>query len=99
MDDGTARRVEWVRLSRSSSHYLLRHSRDRGPATGAGRTPSEGDRVVWRDAASGREIVRTPVLDAGHNGSIVTPGFGGRFYYMALDQGTVIELTPVQKKS
>ncbi len=62
-------------------------------------TPSEGDRVVWRDAASGWEIVRTPVLDVGHNGSIVTPGFGGRFYYMALDQGTVIELTPVQKKS
>ena len=52
-----------------------------------------GDRVAWLDLRSGRERARSPVLTAGAApGNIVTPGFGGRFYYLSWE-GRLIELT------
>lgn len=62
-----------------------------------GKGKKKGDRVIWRDAASGKEIVTTDVLDKTSNPCIVTPGFSGRFYYFATEAEQLIELTPVAK--
>ena len=54
-----------------------------------------GDHVVWIDAASGHLLARSGVL--AHTpapGNIVTPGFGGRFYYLGA-QGQLWALHPV----
>lgn len=56
---------------------------------------SYGDQVVWRDAASGEEIVRSSYLDPMFNGSTVGPGYGGKFYYLAQTFKALVELTPV----
>ncbi len=47
---------------------------------------ADGDRVIWMDERSGRIRARSRVLapDAAP-GNIVTPGFGGRFYYLSGD--------------
>ena len=57
----------------------------------------KGDRIIWRDAATGEEIVSTKVLDKKSNPCIVTPGFSGRFYYFATQREKLIEMTPVKK--
>jgi hypothetical protein len=45
---------------------------------------SKGDTVVWLDERSGRELARSrPLADVAAPGNIVTPGFGGRFYYLS----------------
>lgn len=61
---------------------------------------AEGERVLWRDARTGEEIVKTVVLNKGKvitipSPSIVTPGFNNKFYYLAVDAQKVIEMTPV----
>ena len=57
----------------------------------------EGDHAIWRDAASGEEVARSAALDEAFNGSIISPGFDGRFYYMAQRGEKVVELTPVAR--
>lgn len=53
-----------------------------------------GDSVVWLDEATGTERARSEVLAPGPApGNIVTPGFGGRFYYTS-GGGTLWELRP-----
>ena len=59
---------------------------------------SKEDHVIWRDAASGDEIVITGPLDGRHNGSIVAPGFKERFYYTAWERELIIELKPEARK-
>ncbi len=54
-----------------------------------------GDQVVWRDAATGEEIVRSSYLDPMFNGSTVGPGYDGTFYYLAQTFQALVELTPV----
>jgi hypothetical protein len=50
------------------------------------------DFVVWRDAATGRELARTPQpLTAISTGSMVEPYYFGRMYYLA-KTGEIIEL-------
>jgi len=56
---------------------------------------SYGDQVVWRDAATGEEIVRSAYLDPMFNGSTVGPGYDGKFYYLAQTFHSLVELTPV----
>ncbi len=56
---------------------------------------SNGDQVVWRDAASGDEVASSAWLDPHFNGSTVGPGFDGRFYYLAQGHQSIVELTPV----
>jgi hypothetical protein len=54
----------------------------------------DGDRVVWLDERSGRVRARSrPLATASAPGNIVTPGFGGRFYYPSWD-GRLWELRP-----
>lgn len=60
---------------------------------------SYGDQVVWRDAATGEEIVRSAYLDPMFNGSTVGPGYDGKFYYLAQTFKAIVELTPVRRPS
>jgi hypothetical protein len=62
---------------------------------GTNYNSSHGDQVVWRDAATGEEIVRSAVLDPMFNGSTVTPGYSGKFYYLAQSSNAVVELAPI----
>lgn len=57
----------------------------------------KGDRIIWRDAATGKEIVATKILDKNSNPCIATPGFEGRFYYFATTSQKLVEMTPVAK--
>jgi len=50
------------------------------------------DWVVWRNADTGDEIARSPLLPAVNAGNMVEPGYGGRMYYLA-QNGQIIELT------
>jgi len=55
---------------------------------------SGGDTVVWLDERTGRELARSrPLAEASAPGNIVTPGFGGRFYYLS-GSGRLWELRP-----
>ncbi len=54
------------------------------------------DRVIWLDERSGRERARSAALaPSGAPGNIVTPGFGGRFYYLSAT-GRLRELRPAR---
>jgi hypothetical protein len=47
--------------------------------------------VVWRDAATGRELARSPALTPISSGSMVEPSYGGRMDYLATN-GQILEL-------
>jgi hypothetical protein len=50
------------------------------------------DWVVWRNADTGDEIARSPLLQVVNGGTVVEPGYAGRMYFLAQD-GKIIELT------
>jgi hypothetical protein len=50
------------------------------------------DWVVWRNAETGHEIARSPLLQAVNGGTMVEPGYAGRMYFLA-QSGKIIELT------
>ena len=52
-----------------------------------------GDVVVWRDAATGRELARSGKVPAMTQGSAVQPGYGGSVYFPS-SRGTLYKLTP-----
>jgi hypothetical protein len=86
--------LRWKARQRMESFWALTGDRAHRQAIGTDRTP-EGDRVIWRDAASGKEIARSAVLDQGTNAGIVCSGFDGRYYYMAEQSQKILEITPV----
>jgi hypothetical protein len=47
--------------------------------------------VVWRDAATGRELARSPALTPISTGSMIEPSYGGRMNYLATN-GQILEL-------
>ena len=51
------------------------------------------DVVVWRDAASGRELARSRRVPAMTQGSAIQPGYGGSVYFPSA-KGTLFKLTP-----
>ena len=51
------------------------------------------DVVVWRDAASGRELARSGRVPAMTQGSAIQPGYGGSVYFPS-SEGTLFKLTP-----
>jgi hypothetical protein len=51
------------------------------------------DVVVWRDAATGRELARSGKVPAMTQGSAVQPGYGGSVYFPS-SRGTLYKLTP-----
>ncbi|MEO1645146.1 MAG: hypothetical protein AAFR67_08155 [Chloroflexota bacterium] len=61
------------------------------------RTPlntlrAENEQVVFRDAATGRELARTENLPRMTQGSNISPGFAGRVYFIGVD-GVLFEIT------
>ena len=53
-----------------------------------------GDRTLWLNEATGRTLASSRVLGSSRApGNIVTPGFGGRFYYLSA-AGVLWELRP-----
>jgi len=50
------------------------------------------DWVVWRNADNGKEIARSPLLQAVNGGTMVEPAYAGRMYFLA-QSGNIIELT------
>ncbi len=56
------------------------------------------EQVVWRSANTGTELARSDYFDKMVTGILVTPGFGGLMYYMALD-GKLIALQVGPKAS
>ena len=57
---------------------------------------NRNDQVVWRVAATGRELARSRRLPAILNGTMVQPGYGGRMYYLQVHK--LIELTVSPKR-
>ena len=51
------------------------------------------DTVVWRNAATGRELARSATVPAMTQGSAVQPGYGGSMFFPAAN-GTLIKMTP-----
>lgn len=94
LDPGTGFRVRWSRQLKSLDFSALV-----GPPRTRQIVISDlrggDDQVVWLDEATGRERARTATLaTAPAPGNIVTPGFGGRFYY-ASSTGRLWELRPL----
>lgn len=50
-----------------------------------------GEQVVWRDAATGKELARSSTLPKMNSGILVTPGYGGLQYFLTAD-GHIISL-------
>lgn len=50
------------------------------------------DWVVWRNADTGEEIARSPLLQAVNGGTMVEPGYAGHMYFLA-QSGDIVELT------
>jgi hypothetical protein len=63
-----------------------------GIRTPAGLRDFSREQVVWRDAATGNEVARSPDLPPLTSGALVTPGFHGVWYYPVL-KGGLIELS------
>ena len=53
---------------------------------------ASNEQVVFRDAATGRELARTGDLPRMTQGSNISPGFGGRVYFIGVD-GVLYEIT------
>ncbi len=94
LDPKRGLRVRWTRELTSLAFSALV-----GPPNGRqivipDSTGGAGDSVVWLSERSGAEMARSPVLDPSTApGNIVTPGFGGRFYYEGVSGG-LWELRP-----
>ena len=54
---------------------------------------NETDAVVFRDAATGRELARSAQVPVVTRGTAVQPGYGGSVFYPGAD-GTLVKLTP-----
>lgn len=54
---------------------------------------NQNDRVVWRDARTGRELARSGLLPGMTQGSAVQPGYGGSIFFPG-KEGVLIKLTP-----
>jgi len=55
------------------------------------------DTVVFRDAATGRELARSARVPFMTQGSAIQPGYGGSVFFPGA-QGTLVKVTPSQKR-
>ena len=60
-------------------------------------TGTYSEQVVWRDAATGRALAESGFLPPFTGGSLLTPGYGGRVYYMTLDNVYTLQPIPSSK--
>ena len=82
--------VSWKEKQNMASFWAIVGPEKGRNIIGTNFTP-RGDHVLWRDAETGEELARE-VLDSKFNGNIVSTGFDGRFYYLAVNAGKVVEL-------
>lgn len=88
----------WTAPQRTSEFMALIGPAERRVLVGTDVPPGQPigvntqDQVVWRNADTGNELARSPLLPAVSTGTMVAPGYAGHMYYPALD-GTIIELT------
>ncbi len=99
-DDGL--HTIWTEPQRTTEFLALIGPPDRRVLVGTELPPGQPlgatteDFVVWRDAATGRELARTPQpLTAISTGSMVEPYYFGRMYYLA-KSGEILELAVEQ---
>jgi hypothetical protein len=92
-------RTIWTEKQRTTEFLALIGPPDRRVVVGTELPPGQSlggatsDFVVWRDAATGRELARTlQPLTAISTGSMVEPYYFGHMYYLA-KAGEIIELT------
>ena len=100
-DDGTLASA-WVRDQRTLSFTTLIGPQDTRVLIGTdipvrtfhGLKDYDAEEVVWRDAATGRELARSSKLPKMTTGILVTPGYGGIQHFLTAD-GHVIALQVV----
>lgn len=102
-DDGL--HTVWTERQRTTEFLALIGPPDRRVIVGTEIPPGQPlgntthDFVVWRDAATGRELARTvPPLPAISTGSMVEPYYDGRMFYLA-KSGEIVELTVQAEES
>jgi hypothetical protein len=82
--------TEWATLIGPKSHRVwVGTDIPRGEIPGQNRT----DTVVFRDAATGRELARSAQVPKMTQGSAVQPGYGGSVFFPGAE-GTLIKMTP-----
>ncbi len=91
-DEETGFALRWRTKQRMASFWAIVGPKECRNIIGTNFT-KQGDCVVWRDADSGKELAASGVLDPLFNGDIVSSGFQGRFYYMAVENQKAVELT------
>lgn len=52
------------------------------------------ERVMWREAATGRMLAASDPLEPLTPGSLITPGYGGRLYYPTATGFITLQLVP-----
>lgn len=88
----------WTKPQRTLEFLALIGSAQRRVLVGTDVPPTQqvgantNDWVVWRNAGTGDEIARSPLLQAVNGGTMVEPGYAGRMYFLA-QNGNIIELT------
>jgi hypothetical protein len=94
-DDGL--HTVWTAPQRTIEFLALIDSAQRRVLVGtdvpSGQTPGSNtnDWVVWRNADTGDELARSPLLQAVNGGTMVEPGYAGRMYFLA-QNGNIIQL-------
>jgi len=88
----------WTAPQRTTEFLALIGSAQRRVLVGTDVPPGQQigantqDWVVWRNADTGDELARSPLLQAVNGGTMVEPGYAGRMYFLA-QNGNIIELT------
>lgn len=105
--DSDGLRTVWTAQQRTTEFLAVIGPPERRVVVGTdipdGQAPGTNtqDRVVWRQAETGREFARSELLPVVDTGTMVQPGYAGRMYYMA-QEGKIIELivrpAPAQEK-
>jgi len=85
--------VRWKEEQRMASFWAVVGPPEARNLIGTDWNLKDGEHVLWRDADTGRELTRTVPLDQKANPGIVATGFDGRFYYLCIKQGKLVELT------
>lgn len=84
--------LKWQADQRMASFWAIIGPKECRNIIGTNFT-TRGDYVVWRNADSGDELAASDVVDPMFNGNIVSSGFNGVFYYLAIENQKLIELT------
>jgi hypothetical protein len=88
-DDGL--HTAWSARQRTTEFLALIGSAQRRVLVGTDVPPGQQvgantqDWVVWRNADTGDEIARSPLLRAVNGGTMVEPGYAGHMYFLAQD--------------